>query len=194
MSHRKFEHPRHGSLGFLPKKRAKRIRGKGKSLGLRAQNLLLASDGRCYRRAPQNDTSQEKKVEFWNMWESVMVLSIGVLLVRLLERQMKVVLKMYGQVGREGSSSSLECCPSLWKCIIQVTLRLEKSTFGCASSFAVKSWAKDDPSKAPQLQAFLGYKAGMTHIMRDVDKPGSSECTSIIIQREEMREREREGC
>ncbi|GAQ92505.1 ribosomal protein L3 [Klebsormidium nitens] len=65
MSHRKFEHPRHGSLGFLPKKRARRIRGK------------------------------------------------------------------------------------------------------------VKSWAKDDPSKAPQLQAFLGYKAGMTHIMRDVDKPGS---------------------
>lgn len=31
MSHRKFEHPRHGSLGFLPRKRASRHRGKGES-------------------------------------------------------------------------------------------------------------------------------------------------------------------
>ena len=31
MSHRKFEHPRHGNLGFLPKKRAARHRGKVKS-------------------------------------------------------------------------------------------------------------------------------------------------------------------
>jgi large subunit ribosomal protein L3e len=31
MSHRKFEHPRHGSLGFLPKKRSKRTVGKVKT-------------------------------------------------------------------------------------------------------------------------------------------------------------------
>jgi large subunit ribosomal protein L3e len=31
MSHCKFESPRHGSLGFLPRKRAKRSRGKCKS-------------------------------------------------------------------------------------------------------------------------------------------------------------------
>ncbi|XP_016743064.1 60S ribosomal protein L3-2-like [Gossypium hirsutum] len=31
MSHRKFEHPRHGSLGFLPRKRASRHRGKVKA-------------------------------------------------------------------------------------------------------------------------------------------------------------------
>jgi hypothetical protein len=31
MSHCKFEHPRHGSLGFLPRKRARRHRGKVKS-------------------------------------------------------------------------------------------------------------------------------------------------------------------
>ncbi|KAF9405891.1 60S ribosomal protein L3, partial [Podila epigama] len=30
-SHRKFERPRHGSLGFLPRKRAARHRGKAKS-------------------------------------------------------------------------------------------------------------------------------------------------------------------
>lgn len=31
MSHRKFEHPRCGSLGFLPRKRTKKHRGKSKS-------------------------------------------------------------------------------------------------------------------------------------------------------------------
>eukprot|EP00244_Chara_vulgaris_P010687 TRINITY_DN49_c0_g1_i3.p1 TRINITY_DN49_c0_g1~~TRINITY_DN49_c0_g1_i3.p1 ORF type:complete len:391 (-),score=73.39 TRINITY_DN49_c0_g1_i3:204-1376(-) len=65
MSHRKFEHPRHGSLGFLPRKRSKRHRGK------------------------------------------------------------------------------------------------------------VKSFPRDDPKKKPHWTAFLGYKAGMTHIMREVDKAGS---------------------
>jgi large subunit ribosomal protein L3e len=65
MSHRKFEAPRHGSLGFLPRKRCKRARGK------------------------------------------------------------------------------------------------------------VKSWPKDDATKDPHFTAFAGYKAGMTHITREVDKPGS---------------------
>ena len=37
----------------------------------------------------------------------------------------------------------------------------------------IKSFPKDDPSKPPHLTAFMGYKAGMSHIMRDVDKPGS---------------------
>jgi len=37
----------------------------------------------------------------------------------------------------------------------------------------IKSFPKDDPSKAPHWTAFLGFKAGMTHILRDVDKPGS---------------------
>jgi large subunit ribosomal protein L3e len=37
----------------------------------------------------------------------------------------------------------------------------------------VKSFPKDDPSKPCHLTAFMGYKAGMTHIVRDVDKPGS---------------------
>lgn len=65
MSHRKFERPRHGSLGFLPRKRCKRHRGK------------------------------------------------------------------------------------------------------------VKTFPKDDKSKPPHFTAFMGYKAGMTHVVREVDKPGS---------------------
>lgn len=37
----------------------------------------------------------------------------------------------------------------------------------------VKAFPKDDPTKPCHLTAFMGYKAGMTHIVRDVDKPGS---------------------
>jgi large subunit ribosomal protein L3e len=51
----------------------------------------------------------------------------------------------------------------------------------------IKSFPKDDAAKAPHLTAFMGYKAGMTHIVRDVDKPGSKlnkkevvECVSIL--------------
>lgn len=78
MSHRKFEHPRHGSLGFLPRKRCRR--GKGK----------------------------------------------------------------------------------------------------------IKSFPKDDPNKKCHLTAFMGYKAGMTHIMREVDRPGSKlnkkeACESVTL-------------
>jgi large subunit ribosomal protein L3e len=37
----------------------------------------------------------------------------------------------------------------------------------------IRSFPKDQPEKAPHLTAFMGYKAGMTHIMREVNKPGS---------------------
>uniref|UniRef100_A0A5S6QIS5 60S ribosomal protein L3 n=1 Tax=Trichuris muris TaxID=70415 RepID=A0A5S6QIS5_TRIMR len=37
----------------------------------------------------------------------------------------------------------------------------------------VKSFPKDDPSKPVHLTAFIGYKAGMTHIVREVDRPSS---------------------
>ena len=37
----------------------------------------------------------------------------------------------------------------------------------------VKSFPRDDPSKPPHLTSFMGYKAGMTHILREVEKPGS---------------------
>jgi large subunit ribosomal protein L3e len=37
----------------------------------------------------------------------------------------------------------------------------------------VKTFPKDDPSQPCHLTAFMGYKAGMTHIVREVAKPGS---------------------
>jgi large subunit ribosomal protein L3e len=36
-----------------------------------------------------------------------------------------------------------------------------------------KSFPRDDATKPPHLTAFMGFKAGMTHIVREVDKPGS---------------------
>ena len=46
----------------------------------------------------------------------------------------------------------------------------------------VKSFPKDDPSKPVHLTAFLGYKAGMTHIVREVDRPGSSEWDRWVLK------------
>jgi large subunit ribosomal protein L3e len=37
----------------------------------------------------------------------------------------------------------------------------------------VRSFPRDDPTKQPHLTAFLGYKAGCTHVLREVNKPGS---------------------
>merc|ERR1711872_984911 len=37
----------------------------------------------------------------------------------------------------------------------------------------VKAFPKDDPSKPVHVTSFLAYKAGMTHIVRVSDKPGS---------------------
>ena len=46
----------------------------------------------------------------------------------------------------------------------------------------VKSFPKDDPKAAPHLTAFLAYKAGMTHILRDVDKPGSKAHKKEVVE------------
>jgi len=46
----------------------------------------------------------------------------------------------------------------------------------------VKSFPRDDASKAPHLTAFLGYKAGMTHIVRQVDKPGSGVHKKEVVE------------
>jgi len=58
----------------------------------------------------------------------------------------------------------------------------------------IRKFPRDDPTKVPHLTAFFGYKAGMTLIVRDVNKPGSKihkkevveavtilECPPVII-------------
>lgn len=45
----------------------------------------------------------------------------------------------------------------------------------------VRSYPKDNASKPVHLTAFPVFKAGMTHILRDVDKPGSSKTSYLLI-------------
>jgi len=46
----------------------------------------------------------------------------------------------------------------------------------------VRSFPKDDQTKPCHLTAFIGYKAGMTHIVRDLDKPGSKMHKKEIVE------------
>jgi len=46
----------------------------------------------------------------------------------------------------------------------------------------VKHFPKDDPAKKPHLTAFIGFKAGMTHILREVEKPGSKLHKKEVIE------------
>ncbi|XP_038064246.1 60S ribosomal protein L3-like [Patiria miniata] len=46
----------------------------------------------------------------------------------------------------------------------------------------VKAFPKDDPSKPVHMTAFLGYKAGMTHIVRTVDRPGSKMNKKEVVE------------
>eukprot|EP00128_Syssomonas_multiformis_P004484 Colp12_sorted_trinity150504_noHs@35668 len=43
----------------------------------------------------------------------------------------------------------------------------------------VKTFPRDDASKPCHFTAFLGYKAGMTHILREVDRPASSKLPTL---------------
>jgi large subunit ribosomal protein L3e len=46
----------------------------------------------------------------------------------------------------------------------------------------VRKFPRDDASKAPHLTAFMGYKAGMTHIVREVDRPGSKVHKKEVVE------------
>eukprot|EP00842_Homolaphlyctis_polyrhiza_P001467 jgi/Hompol1/2320/HPOL_005946-RA len=45
-----------------------------------------------------------------------------------------------------------------------------------------KSFPRDDAKKPVHLTAFLGYKAGMTHIVRDLDRPGAKMHKKEIVE------------
>jgi len=46
----------------------------------------------------------------------------------------------------------------------------------------VKSFPRDDATKPCHLTAFMAYKAGMTHITRDVDKPGAKVHKKEVVE------------
>ena len=45
----------------------------------------------------------------------------------------------------------------------------------------IRSFPKDNPSQAVHLTAFIGYKAGMTHVIREVTRPGSKRHGKEVI-------------
>jgi len=46
----------------------------------------------------------------------------------------------------------------------------------------VKAFPKDDAKKPVHLTAFIGFKAGMTHVVRDMDRPGSKLHKKEIVE------------
>merc|ERR1712047_64310 len=52
----------------------------------------------------------------------------------------------------------------------------------CRHRGKVKAFPKDDPKKPVHLTAFLGFKAGMTHIVREVERPGSKGGAREIVE------------
>ena len=45
-----------------------------------------------------------------------------------------------------------------------------------------RSFPKDDPSQKPHLTSFMCFKAGMTHIVRDLDRPGSKANKKEVVE------------
>jgi len=52
----------------------------------------------------------------------------------------------------------------------------------CRHRGKVKAFPKDDRGKPVHLTAFLCYKAGMTHVVREVDKPGSKVNKKEVVE------------
>ncbi|XP_059204698.1 large ribosomal subunit protein uL3-like [Centropristis striata] len=46
----------------------------------------------------------------------------------------------------------------------------------------VRTWPKDDPSKPVHLTAFPGYKAGMTHTLRDMHRTGLKQAKREVVE------------
>jgi len=46
----------------------------------------------------------------------------------------------------------------------------------------IRAFPRDDQTKPCHLTAFMGYKAGMTHVVRDLDKPGSKMHKKEILE------------
>lgn len=46
----------------------------------------------------------------------------------------------------------------------------------------IRSFPKDNPSEKPHLTAFAGFKAGMTHVLRELNRPGSQLDKKEIVE------------
>jgi large subunit ribosomal protein L3e len=46
----------------------------------------------------------------------------------------------------------------------------------------IRKFPRDDPAKKPHFTAFMGYKAGMTHVVREPERPGSKVHRKEIVE------------
>lgn len=51
-----------------------------------------------------------------------------------------------------------------------------------ANCIVCESFPKDDPKKPVHLTATMGYKAGMTTIVRDLDRPGAKSHKKEVVE------------
>jgi large subunit ribosomal protein L3e len=51
-----------------------------------------------------------------------------------------------------------------------------------ANFLHLRSFPKDDPKKPVHLTAAMGYKAGMTTIVRDLDRPGAKSHKKEVVE------------
>jgi hypothetical protein len=58
----------------------------------------------------------------------------------------------------------------------------KNSNQACKSLLISISFPKDDPKKPVHLTATMGYKAGMTTIVRDLDRPGAKSHKKEIVE------------
>jgi hypothetical protein len=63
--------------------------------------------------------------------------------------------------------------------MIETCVLMEPLCWRCV----VKAFPKDNPSNPCHLTAFMGYKAGMTHILRELERPGQSTFHAGILIR-----------
>ena len=58
----------------------------------------------------------------------------------------------------------------------------EMRVYGTCADTHPHSFPKDDPKKPVHLTAMMGYKAGMTTIVRDLDRPGAKLHKKEIVE------------
>lgn len=68
------------------------------------------------------------------------------------------------------------------RCRLLRTQRLVTARKASKLTIGIRSFPKDDPKKPVHLTAAMGYKAGMTTIVRDLDRPGAKANKKEVVE------------
>ncbi|KER26392.1 hypothetical protein T265_06369 [Opisthorchis viverrini] len=201
MSHRKFLASRHNSMGFTPKERSQRIRRKCKAFSKDRRSLPPHLTVFLGYKAGMTHIVREvdrprSKVHKRGIFEPVTILEYPPMVFVLLvgyaptarePRTFKTVwaehfteecrLRFYKDWYTQHHQS--QAC-SISSMSHRKFLASRHNSMGFTPKERsrrirrkCKAFSKDRRSLPPHLTVFLGYKAGMTHIVREVDRPRS---------------------